>query len=149
MATVIDQLAVEIFFKGDRRELDKFDQGIKNLKGRLDGLAKGFTIAGAGLTAALAGIGRVNLNFEDALNDIRVFSNQGEKEIKKIEDQARELGKGGRFDAKNVLEGQRALLQGQFSLNEVLAQMPHIVDSATASLTPLDQRAGEVVTILN
>ena len=72
-----------------------------------------------------------------------------EDSIDALKRQARELGKGGdALGRKEVLAGQRALFQGQFSVNEVLEEMPHIVNSATASLVPLDQRAQEVVTIL-
>ena len=128
--------------------MDKINQKIKNIQGSINKVAKGFAIAGAALTGVGVAVVKASLSYEEAINDLRVFTDLTEKSIDSLKIQARELGKGGRFGAKEVLAGQRALFQGQFSVNEVLGEMEHIVNSATASLVPLDQRAQEVVTIL-
>ena len=61
MATQLDALFVEIFFKGDQRALDNFkrgwkqlDDGIKNTQQTLDRFAKRFAVAGAIGSAAMA-----------------------------------------------------------------------------------------------
>ena len=146
--TVLDELITIFGFKANTKDLDKINQKIKNIQGSINKVAKGFAIAGAALTGVGVAVVKASLSYEEAVNELRVFTDLTEDSIKLLKDQARELGKGGRFGAKEVLAGQRALFQGQFSLNEVLEQMPHIVNSATASLVPLDQRAQEVVTIL-
>ena len=146
--TVLDELITIFGFKANTKDLDKINQKIKNIQGSINKVAKGFAIAGAALTGVGVAVVKASLSYEEAINDLRVFTDLTEDSIDKLKDQARELGKGGRFGAKEVLAGQRALFQGQFSVNEVLKQMPHIVNSATASLVPLDQRAQEVVTIL-
>ena len=146
--TVLDQLVTIFGFKADTKDLDKINQKIKNIQGSINKVAKGFAIAGAALTGVGVAVVKASLSYEEAINDLRVFTDLTEKSIDSLKIQARELGKGGRFGAKEVLAGQRALFQGQFSVNEVLGEMEHIVNSATASLVPLDQRAQEVVTIL-
>ncbi len=146
--TVLDELITIFGFKANTKDLDKINQKIKNVQGSINKVAKGFAIAGAALTGVGVAVVKASLSYEEAINDLRVFTDLTEDSIDKLKDQARELGKGGRFGAKEVLAGQRALFQGQFSLNEVLREMGHIVNSATASLVPLDQRAQEVVTIL-
>ena len=146
--TVLDELITIFGFKADTKDLDKINQKIKNIQGSINKVAKGFAIAGAALTGVGVAVLKTSLSYEEAINDLRVFTDLTEENIDSLKRQARELGKGGRFGAKEVLAGQRALFQGQFSLNEVLEEMDHIVHSATASLVPLDQRAQEVVTIL-
>ena len=146
--TVLDELITILGFKGDTKDLDKINQKIKNVQGSINKVAKGFAIAGAALTGVGVAVVKTSLSYEEAINDLRVFTDLTEESVKQLKDQARELGKGGRFGAKEVLAGQRALFQGQFAVNEVLKEMDHIVHSATASLVPLDQRAQEVVTIL-
>ena len=146
--TVLDELITIFGFKADTKDLDKINQKIKNIQGSINKVAKGFAIAGAALTGVGVAVVKASLSYEEAINDLRVFTDLTEDSVDALKRQARELGKGGRFGAKEVLAGQRALFQGQFSVNEVLKEMDHIVHSATASLVPLDQRAQEVVTIL-
>ena len=40
-------IVVDIIFRGDRKELDKFEQGVKNLNQQLNKVARGFAVAGA------------------------------------------------------------------------------------------------------
>ena len=111
MVTVLDQLVVDIAFRGDRKELDKFEQGVKNLNQQLNKVARGFAVAGAALTAALVGVAKVSLTHEQAVNNLRVLNKLTEEQIALLEKQAQEEGGEGRFDSKDVLLAQHELIR--------------------------------------
>ena len=142
--TVLDQLITVLGFKGDTKDLDKINQKIKNVQGSINKVAKGFAIAGAALTGVGVAVLKASLSYEEAINNLRVFTDLTEESIDLLKDQARELGAGGRFGAKDVIAGQTQLLRGQFDVQEAMRAMPDVVRLATAAMIPLDQAASAV-----
>ena len=142
--TVIDQLVTILGFKGDTKDLDKINQKIKNVQGSINKVAKGFAIAGAALTGVGVAVVKASLSYEEAINNLRVYTDLTEKSIDLLKRQARELGKGGRFGAEDVIAGQTQLLRGQFDVQEAIEAMPDVVRLATAAMIPLDQAASAV-----
>ena len=145
MATVLDQLVVDIAFRGDRKELDKFEQGVKNLNQQLNKVARGFAVAGAALTAALVGVAKISLTHEQAVNNLRVLNKLTEEQIALLEKQAQEEGAEGRFDSKDVLAAQHELIRAGWDHNQVLDEMTHIIAFATAGELDLAIAAQQVV----
>ena len=92
MATVIDTLITEFIFKGDRRSLDKFERGIRNLEQRLDSLARGFAISGAAGVAGLGLIGKAGLDTEEALLRTRAALSLTEDQMKTLREEALRVG---------------------------------------------------------
>ncbi len=145
MATVLDQLVVDIIFRGDRKELDKFEQGVKNLNQQLNKVARGFAVAGAALTAALVGVAKISLTHEQAVNNLRVLNKLTEEQIALLEKQAQKEGAEGRFDSKDVLAAQHELIRAGWDHNQVLDEMTHIIAFATAGELDLAIAAQQVV----
>ena len=145
MATILDQLVVDIVFRGDRKELDKFEQGVKNLNQQLNKVARGFAVAGAALTAALVGVAKISLTHEQAVNNLRVLNKLTEEQIALLEKQAQEEGGEGRFDSKDVLAAQHELIRVGWDHNQVLKEMTHIIAFATAGELDLAIAAQQVV----
>ena len=142
--TVLDQLITVLGFKADTKDLDKINQKIKDVQGSINKVAKGFAIAGAALTGVGIAVLKASLSYEEAINNLRVFTDLTEESIGKLKEQARLLGAGGRFGAKDVIAGQTQLLRGQFDVQEAMEAMPDVVRLATAAMIPLDQAAGAV-----
>ena len=145
MATVLDQLVVDLIFKGSTKELDKFEQGVKNLNQQLNKVARGFAVAGAALTATLVGVAKVALTHEQAVNNLRVLNKLTEEQIALLEEQAQEEGREGRFDSKDVLAAQHELIRAGWDHNQVLDEMTHIIAFATAGELDLAIAAQQVV----
>ena len=145
MATVLDQLVVDIIFRGDRKELDKFEQGVKNLNQQLNKVARGFAVAGAALTAALVGVAKVALTHEQAVNNLRVLNKLTEEQIGLLEQDAQLHGEKGRFDSKDVLAAQHELIRAGWDHNQVLDEMTHIIAFATAGELDLATAAQQVL----
>ena len=48
--TILETFAVQILFKGDRRELDRWEQGFKKVNRQINNVARTATLAGSALT---------------------------------------------------------------------------------------------------
>ena len=79
--TVLDQLITIFGFKADTKDLDKINQKIKNIQGSINKVAKGFAIAGAALTGVGVAVLKTSLSYEEAINDLRVFTDLTEDSI--------------------------------------------------------------------
>ena len=149
MAMTLDTLVVEFLFKGDKRGLNKFERDFATFQARvqrgLDGLTRSFASIGAGLSVALTGITKAGLTHEQAVNDLRVLNKLTEEQIDLLEKQAQQEGATGRFDSAGVLAAQRELVQRGWDVHEVMRELPHIIDFATAAELNLADAARQAV----
>ena len=150
MATVtLDQLVVDLIFKGSTKDLNKFEQGVKNLNKRIDGLARNFTLAGGALSAALFAVGGTILNFEKAMNNLQAVLNPTAEDMALLRDQAKEMGRTTAFSASQAAAAQTELAQAGFKVKEILTAMPHVLRLAAAGQLDMGEAATLVVNQLN
>ncbi len=145
----IDSLFVELIFRGDRRELDKFQRGVDNLNRRIDGLARNFAIAGGALTAALFGVGRTVVRFEAAQNQLQATLDVTDDQMEALRNQAKQLGATTAFSASQVSEAQNQIAQQTGDANKVLASTPKILALAAAGNLEMAEAAKLATGILN
>ena len=140
MATQLDALFVEIFFKGDQRALDNFkrgwkqlDDGIKNTQQTLDRFAKRFAVAGAIGSAAMGLIGKVGLETEEALLRTRAALGLTEDQMKTLHEEALKVGSQLPLNTKDIVNAQLAYGKLGASFEEILRDVPAIAGGAVAT----------------
>lgn len=109
-------------------------QGVGNVAKSVLGTAtKAFT-AGA---VALGGLGavaiKVGADFEQQMSRVQAISGATEKELKLLNTQALKLGADTAFSAKEAAAGMENLASAGFTVNEITAAMPGLLDLAAIS----------------
>nr|WP_317413260.1 phage tail tape measure protein [uncultured Solibaculum sp.] len=115
--------------------------GFKTGLSKLGGVAKtGLKAAGVALgtvTAGLAAAGTASIklgsDFESAMSRVKAISGATEDEFKKLNDQAKQLGADTSFSASQAAEGMENLASAGFTVEEITAAMPGLLDLAAAS----------------
>ena len=140
MATQLDALFVEIFFKGDQRALDNFKRGwkqlddrIKNTQQTLDRFAKRFAVAGAIGSAAMGLIGKAGLDTEEALLRTRAALGLTEDQMKTLHEEALKVGSQLPLNTKDIVNAQLAYGKLGASFEEILRDAPAIAGAAVAT----------------
>lgn len=100
-------------------------------------------IAAGGATLKLAG------DFELSMNRIRAILQPTKVELQALQDQARQIGAISQFSARDAAEAQAKLAQQGFSVQQVLATMPSVLELAASALIDLTSAADVGSTILN
>ena len=140
MATQLDALFVEIFFKGDQRALDNFKRGWKQLDGRikntqqtLDRFAKRFAVAGAIGSAAMGLIGKAGLDTEEALLRTRAALSLTEDQMKTLHEEALKVGSQLPLNTKDIVNAQLAYGKLGATFEEIIRDAPAIAGAAVAT----------------
>ena len=140
MATQLDALFVEIFFKGDQRALDNFKRGwkqlddrIKNTQQTLDRFAKRFAVAGAIGSAAMGLIGKAGLDTEEALLRTRAALSLTEDQMKTLHEEALKVGSQLPLNTKDIVNAQLAYGKLGATFEEIIRDAPAIAGAAVAT----------------
>ena len=147
--TILDTFAVQILFKGDRRELDRWEQGFKKVNMQLNSVARTAAVAGGALTAALFGVGRTILGFEQTMNNLQAILNASSEEMEKLREQALEFGSATAFSASQVGEAQTELAQGFGDVERTLKALPDVLNLASAGQLSMGEAAALVRNQMN
>ena len=140
--TLLDELFVKLTARPDLAGLNRFSRGIDKVKAKLDTVSRGAAVVGGALTAALTGVGNVVLNFERQFNQLSaVLVDRSEENLKKLRDQAKELGASTSKSATDALEAQTALARQAFKTNEIIAATPEILALSIAGNLELGEAA--------
>ncbi len=138
MATQLDALFVEIFFKGDQRALDSFKRGwkqlddrIKNTQQTLDRFAKRFAVAGAIGSAAMGLIGKAGLDTEEALLRTRAALSLTEDQMKTLHEEALKVGSQLPLNTKDIVNAQLAYGKLGATFDEIIRDAPAIAGAAS------------------
>ena len=132
MATVIDTLITNIVFRGDTRELQHAQEKMKKFRQGLDSLARNTGILGAALTGLGAAAARPILDFERSMNRLEAISGATSDQMVELRKQARELGATLPVTAAQAANAQNELALAGFSVQEIMASVPHVLDLAVA-----------------
>ncbi len=149
MATVIDKLITVLGYEVDDDGLVKAGKRLDRFKGQVDKAAAGIGAVGAGLTAALAVVGRTVLDFERAMNSLQAATNATEEDMGKLRDQARQLGEDTAFSASQAAQAQVEFGKAGLSTVEILEVMPGALALAAAGQLGMAEAAGITVAVLN
>ena len=140
MATQLDALFVEIFFKGDQRALDNFKRGwkqlddrIKNTQQTLDRFAKRFAVAGAIGSAAMGLIGKAGLDTEEALLRTRAALSLTEDQMRTLHEEALKVGSQLPLNTKDIVNAQLAYGKLGATFEEIIRDAPAIAGAAVAT----------------
>lgn len=128
---------------------NNFSQEASRLQSEMQGLAKtakdletsmgamkfGGAMAGAGiaLLAPLKEAVSVSMDFNKAISEVGAIANASAEDLKRLKQQAMDLGASTAFTAKQVAEGQKFLSMAGFTTNETLTAMPSLLELAAAS----------------
>ena len=147
--TILETFAVQFLFKGDRRDLDRWEQGFKKVNMQLNSVARTAAVAGGALTAALFGVGRTILGFEQTMNNLQAILNASSEEMEKLREQALEFGSATAFSASQVGEAQTELAQGFGDVERTLKALPDVLNLASAGQLSMGEAAALVRNQMN
>ena len=131
--TLLDTFLVEFVFKGDRRELDKLERGIKNINQRLNNLVRPLTIAGTAGAAALGLIGKAGLDTEKALLRTRAELGLTEDQMRMLREEALRVGSTLPLNTADIVNAQRAYGKLGALFGEIIQDTPAIAGAAVAT----------------
>ncbi len=140
MATQLDALFVEIFFKGDQRALDNFkrgwkqlDDGIKNTQQTLDRFAKRFAVIGTVGAAAMGLIGKAGLDTERSLLRTRAELALTEDQMRTLREEALKIGAQLPLNTADIVNAQRAYGKLGATFGEIIGDAPAIASAAVST----------------
>lgn len=117
----------------------------KNLKGlgsRITNVGKTMTV---GLTAPIVAFGalavRATVKYQKSMNKVQALTGASAEEMKKMQKQARLLGKTTAFSASQAGDAMAFFGQAGFNANEIMKATPATLDLAAASSTDLARSA--------
>lgn len=128
-----------------KQALDEASRGMQELEsGNLNSIGKigkGTSTLGKtmtkGLTVPIAGLGTIStktfMDFEKQMNRVKAISGATGKDFEAMEKQAIDLGASSVFSATEVAQAQEELASQGFSVNEIMAAMPGLLDLAAVS----------------
>ena len=148
MPTVIDQLVVDLVFRGDASKLRRFESRVDSMRARLDKASLKFGIAGAAVTGALYKVGGTIHNFETEINSLSAATNASAEELAAMRAQALDLGRTTRFSASQVAAAQKVLGQAGLSTNKILETTPGVLRLAAAGSLGMAEAAGIAMGVL-
>ena len=128
--------------------LSKMSSDLEKATGKLDGLNKlgdGMKNVGKkltmGLTLPIAGIAAAStntaMNFEAAMNEVSAISGTTGKDLSKLSDLAKEMGRTTKFSASESAEALKYMGMAGWKTEDMLAGLPGILNLAAAGGTDL------------
>ena len=147
--TILDTFAVQFLFKGDRRALDRWEQGFKNVNRQINNVARTATLAGGALTAALFGVGRTIVGFEQTMNNLQAVLNASSEDMERLRDQAMELGSSTAFSASQVGDAQTELALIFGDVERTTKALPDVLNLASAGQLEMGEAAKLVGSQMN
>lgn len=128
-------------FKSALGDLQTFSTSAEGLQGKTKALGSALTSVGSSLTTwvtlPLIGMGTaavtVGNQFESAMSRVKAISGATEEQFESLTEQAMELGATTAFSAKEAAAGMENLASAGFTVEEIMAAMPGLLDLAASS----------------
>lgn len=143
-------------FKSMSRSVDRTNRKFKIMQGTSEKLRKNLEKVGGGmrnigskmtlgLTAPILGAGaavlKVSSDFQGGMNKVSALTGATGKDLGKLRDMAKDLGKTTKFSATESADAMAFLGQAGFKINDILGATPGILNLAAASGTDLARSA--------
>jgi TP901 family phage tail tape measure protein len=126
------------------------DGGIQNITNAVSGVGSELTTK---VTLPLVGIGaaaaNASMDFEAQMSKVKAISGATGEELGNLKDQAIQLGADTNFSASGAAEGMELLASSGFKVNEIMAAMPGILDTASAGGITIAQATDVAASSLN
>ncbi|MCW0953002.1 phage tail tape measure protein [Weissella ceti] len=128
-------------FVDTSREMAEMQVKTQGWTGALNSAGEKLTTVGSSLTKKvtlpMGAIGamalKVGFDFEEGMSRVKAISGATGAEMEKLEKQARQLGKDTAFSARETAQGMENLAMAGFSVNEIMAATPGLLDLAAVS----------------
>ncbi len=133
---VVDTFVTRFLFRTDAAALGALDRRIGRMRQRLDGMSRGFSIAGGLITGALIGTAKPLDAFSKSTNRLERDLALNNEQMAIFKRQQIEIGNSSRYTTigmEDVAVAQRELGKAGLDLNEVLAMTPIIMDVVAAT----------------
>lgn len=126
--------------KSAGEDLKKFGNGNLDGQKRVEALGTSISTVGMSMsknfTVPLAGAGavatKIFVDFEAQMSRVKAISGATGDDFKKLNDEAKRLGATTSFSASQAAEGMENLASAGFSVNEIMAAMPGMLDLAAS-----------------
>lgn len=130
------------------RDLNKVGGEMSTFKDKLDGLGQAagrVLLAGAAAVGAAAAIGG---GFEQAMARVKAVTGATEDQFQALSGQAKQLGRDTQFTASDAAEAMGNLAQAGFSVGEIMASLPGILNLASAGQISIAEASDTVAKTL-
>lgn len=115
--------------KSGRKQINAFGSKVAGAAAAVAKLSAATTaLGGTGLALASRQAGR----FEQSMARVRAITNASAQDFKRLEDQARDLGRTTEFTAKQSADAQTAFARAGFDTNKILEALPSTLQLASA-----------------
>lgn len=158
MAAVIGSLRADLSvsiakFEGDlgraAQALERFGKQAARISSQLESAGSRMTML---ITAPLVAFGATALraagDFEQSMNRVEALTQATGEELKKLKDQARELGGTTQFSASDAADAMGFLAMAGMKTNQIMGAMPHVLRLAGAAQLDMASAADIVTNIL-
>ena len=150
--TVIDTFVTRFLFRTDRAQLRALERRIGQVRQKLDGMSRGFSIAGGVITGALVGAARPLDDFSKSINRLERDLQPTNEQLALLKAQAIEIGNNARYttiNVEDVINAQRELGKAGLTVNEVMSLTPKIMDLVAATELDVADAAGRGVKLMS
>ena len=139
--TVLDELVVRLGAEIDLSKFRQFETRLNRVQQKMRSVGDAAIRVGGVLTAPLVLAGKTIFDFEVAMNQLQATLGVTDEKMSSLRDQAKELGRTTQFSASQVADAQNQLAQSGFSVNEILASTPDVLNLAAAGQLSMAEAA--------
>ena len=128
------KIGVEVNSNEAKKELEGLGKNGSSILNSIgDAAKKAATVIGASATAAVGFAVDVGMSFESAMSRVKAISGATTEEFAKLQQQAVDLGASTAFSATEAAQGMENLASAGFTVDEIYAAMPGMLDLAASA----------------
>ncbi|WP_243895681.1 phage tail tape measure protein [Clostridium botulinum] len=146
------------------KEIDKQENSWNKISKKLDSAGNKFKTAGKKMesigknittkvSAPLAGLGAIAVkttaDYDDSMSQLKAITNSSTEDMKKMSDQAKDLGVKTRYSAKEAADSMVMLGQAGYRTTEIMNTMPAVLNLAQAGAIDLTQSTDVLVSSMS
>lgn len=133
-------------FQNATKHADKLQQVSGKMKGVGKRMTTAVTLPIVGMATAIATTGA---KFDDQMSTVQAVTGATGKEMDKLREQAKKMGRETRFSASEAAEGQEMLARAGFETTEIMDALPSVLSLAAAGAVDLGDAADITSNILS
>ncbi|EQC1536953.1 phage tail tape measure protein [Clostridium botulinum] len=132
------------------KKLDSAGNKFKTAGKKMESVGKGITTK---VSAPLAGLGAIAVkttaDYDDSMSQLKAITNSSTEDMKKMSDQAKDLGVKTRYSAKEASDSMVMLGQAGYRTTEIMNTMPAVLNLAQAGAIDLTQSTDVLVSSMS
>jgi len=149
--TVIDTFITRFLFKTDKGALRGLENRIGSIRNKLNGVSRGFTIAGAAVTGTLIGLSRPLDEYSKAINRVKRDLDPSDFDMSRLENQMVAIGNNARYASvslQDVAAAQNQLGKAGVSIDDILKMTPQVMDLSIATEISPSEAASQAASLM-